>query len=140
MHIVGKNRPDFVTYGVTELKKFYIININITESGDGFEWDSIVTKPGDMFYGEIVSDIIRLNYSDDEMIAIINNYLDDMENQTYLTKFKEMQSWRKFSKQTAKDSILWAIDNNIYEVTPENEWVLEENNNESAEYNDIGGE
>ena len=124
MHLVGKNRPEFVMYGVREMRKFYIMNVNVTETGDGFEWDVVTTNPGDMDYGELVSGYIRLKYSDDAMIAVINNYLNDMTDEQRAEEFREMQNWRSAAKEVSKSAIKWAAEHSIYEPTEENEWII----------------
>jgi hypothetical protein len=143
MHQVGKYRPEHVTYGVTGLKKFFVINTNITEVSDMYEWDSIITSPGDMVYGEIVSGFIRLKYSDDEMIAIINNYLNDMSDEERAAEFREMQAWRSESKENAKEAIRWAYENGVYtDPTADNYWILgiEDENGESEDNGTIAEE
>ena len=51
-------------------------------------------------YEQLVSKIVRSVYSEDEMEALINNYLSDSE--TYSEKFTEMQAFRQEAKEIAK--------------------------------------
>lgn len=57
-----------------------------------------------MTYDYIVSNLIKLKYSDDKMQAIINNYLlDSTTDENVVKEFQTMQEWRKLSKVIAKD-------------------------------------
>ena len=53
-------------------------------------------------YGHIVSSIIRSKYDDNEMQAIINNYLLD-QSEEHTEKFNKMQLWRNKAKEVAKE-------------------------------------
>lgn len=54
-------------------------------------------------YGELVERIVRKRYSQSQVEAIINNYLDDSENAQYKSEFLEMQAYRKECKAKAKE-------------------------------------
>jgi predicted CopG family antitoxin len=53
-------------------------------------------------YGELVERLVRKRYSQSQVEAIINNYLDDSENEQYKSEFLEMQAYRKSCKAYAK--------------------------------------
>lgn len=53
-------------------------------------------------YGELVEQLVRKRYSQSQVEAIINNYLDDSENEQYRAEFFEMQAYRKECKAEAK--------------------------------------
>lgn len=55
-----------------------------------------------MSYGPLVNTLICLRYSNDEMQAIINNYLLDSTDENVLNEFNEMQNYRKLCKEVAK--------------------------------------
>lgn len=55
-------------------------------------------------YSEIVSTIINDKYSNDQMQAIINNYLAG----DHLEEYNEMQEWRKLAKDIGKQIISFA--------------------------------
>lgn len=63
-----------------------------------------------LFYGDLVSAIIRSHYSDDSMQAIINNHLLGDEEPEHLQAYREMQDWRVTAKAQAK-LILNVLDN-----------------------------
>ena len=53
-------------------------------------------------YSELVERLVRKRYSQSQVEAIINNYLDDRENAQYKAEFLEMQAYRKECKTKAK--------------------------------------
>lgn len=82
--------------------KNYIININIEqlESGD-WKWEEVIL-PSKPTYESITNAIITYKYPYDKMQAIINNYLLDSEDLNIKNEFNEMQNWRKYAKNYAK--------------------------------------
>ena len=52
-------------------------------------------------YESLVSTIIRSEYNDDRMQAVINNYLDNPTDESRLQEFTTMQNWRKEAKEVA---------------------------------------
>lgn len=54
-------------------------------------------------YGELVERLVRKRYSQSQVEAIINNYLDDSENEQYKAEFLELQAYRKECKAEAKN-------------------------------------
>ena len=56
-------------------------------------------------YEELVTGLIRTKYSQHQVEAIINNYLDEPANEKYLNEFKELQEFRKQCKAQAKTLI-----------------------------------
>ena len=54
-------------------------------------------------YGKLVSCIIRGKYSEDDVEAIVNNYLDDPDG--HKSEFDELQKWRSIAKQRAREII-----------------------------------
>ena len=56
-------------------------------------------------YGELVEQLVRKRYSQSQVEAIINNYLDDSENEQHKAEFLEMQAYRKECKLKAKSII-----------------------------------
>ena len=89
------------------------INVNITELSDGtYKWDclelpsfalnNIHKADNDTKYSVLVAHIIKAYYNDNQMTAIINNYLLEPEDESYKTEFNKMQKIRKLAKDTAK--------------------------------------
>lgn len=61
-------------------------------------------------YGPMVSAIIRSEYSEDAVEAIVNNYLADSENSDHTAEFQQLQEWRAKAKQAARTIIDDAIE------------------------------
>ena len=85
----------------------YTIAINIVEHQSGepflYTWEEVTFSPGTLNYGDLVSAIVKSKYTDDEMSALINNYLLDMEDTENKAKWEAMQSWRVEAKRQAKE-------------------------------------
>jgi hypothetical protein len=85
----------------------YTIAINVVEQQAGesfpYTWQEVTFPPGTLNYGDLVSAIIKSKYTDDEMSALVNNYLLDMEDTENKAKWEAMQSWRAEAKRQAKE-------------------------------------
>lgn len=64
-----------------------------------YDWARVVFP---FSYESLVSGIIKNRYKDDEMIAIINNYLENPEEGDHTTEFNNMQDFRKTAKEIAR--------------------------------------
>lgn len=102
-------RPAIVETAYNSFRqKTCTINFCIELKEDGtFEYESVEIAPGCFDYGHIVSAIIRERYSDDEMAAVVNNYLIsrlDSESEQ-VAEFNQMQAWREYAKGIAKEAL-----------------------------------
>lgn len=73
-----------------------------------------VTLPiGVMDYGSIVSVVFNDVYTNNQFQAIMANHALDPEDEEHETEFRQMQEFRKYAKQYAKDVLaeIEAIDN-----------------------------
>lgn len=61
--------------------------------------------PSQMRRSAIISAVIRAKYDQDEMEAIINNYLEDPTDEGALADIHEMQSWRCLAKLIATEAL-----------------------------------
>lgn len=98
-------KPSLWSFSLNGGQRQLTMNYNIVETKDEenttwYEYDTITLPLGVYGYGSIVSAIITSKYSNDEMQAIINNYLIDKKN--HKTEFDEMQNYRTFAKETAR--------------------------------------
>jgi hypothetical protein len=66
------------------------------------DYKRIPTEKRQEHYGELVERLVRQRFSQSQVEAIINNYLDDSENEQYKNEFLELQSYRKECKAEAK--------------------------------------
>lgn len=54
------------------------------------------------YYGQLVSKYVRERYTENDVEAILNNYLNDMTNEKYKAEFDALQVYRNECKQRAK--------------------------------------
>jgi len=79
--------------------------LNETEGGYKYRWQSVTLEPGIWNYGPIVNAIVTLEYPTDKMQAVVNNYLGAPEDPEAVGEMQDMQNWRAFAKQVAKDAL-----------------------------------
>lgn len=86
-----------------------VIRLDITKKEDGtWECEEVeynhkepLTEEKD--YGPMVSTLIRVRYSQDQVEAITQNYLSDPEG--HKQEFDDLQAWREECKRIAKNVI-----------------------------------
>lgn len=100
--------PQFVTCERNLGRNVYTINFDVKkltkkEATDGqkYKYHTITLPAGQYDRNTVISAIICQRYSNDEMQAIINNYLLDEADSDALQEFTTMQEYRKFAKQLA---------------------------------------
>ena len=92
------------------------INLNIVQLTDGtYEWDqlelpdfalnNIHNADDETKYSVLIAHIVKAYYNDNQMTAIINNYLLDPEDESFKNDFNKMQKVRILAKNTAKEII-----------------------------------
>lgn len=64
-----------------------------------------INNKKDKEYELLVERLIRQKYSQSQVEAILNNYIDGTENEEYKTEFVELQNYRKQCKAKAKEII-----------------------------------
>ena len=108
--------PQLATFERHLGQKVYTINFNIeelddTETQDGrrYRYNTVTLPVGKFDRDTIISTLIRQKYRDDEMQAIINNYLLDPEDAEAVAEFNMMQEYRRFAK-TVADEFLQILD------------------------------
>ena len=90
------------------------INYDVVELEDGgYEYYSIPLPPAIWDYGVIVDLIIKENYPNGQMEAILNNYLFDPTDSEFKAKFDKMQEFRNYAKEIAKQAMQYVVDNNL---------------------------
>jgi hypothetical protein len=107
--------PDVITVQTYNGEYIYVaININVRKKTDElYEYDAIVLPEFALNnihkadyntkYSVLVSHIIKAYYNDNQAMAIMANYLSDMQNEQYAAEFIEYQRIRKVAKTTAKE-------------------------------------
>lgn len=84
---------------------YYVIRFDIIYSEELNEWiySQVELPYGKLSYDLIVNEMISYKYPIDKMQAIINNYLLEPDDENIRAEFTEMQNWRKYSKEYAKE-------------------------------------
>lgn len=59
----------------------------------------------DKLYGQKVHELIRKMYNQDDVEAILNNYIANPENPKYVQEFHDLQEYRALCKETARKEI-----------------------------------
>lgn len=106
--------PKFVEQRIIYGQKNRTINYEVEEFTEGgYEFNSIALPPAVWDYGVIVDLIIKEHYPNGQMEAILNNYLLDPSDEQSKAKFNEMQEYRNYAKELAKQAMQYVIDNNM---------------------------
>lgn len=110
-------RPEFVTCDRNLGRKEYTLSFDVEElaakeksDGRKFKYLVVTLLPGIYNRGAVIARLVSSRYSNDEMQAIVNNYLLDEGDEEVVAEFKAMQDWRKHCKKIA-DEFLAAIAN-----------------------------
>lgn len=90
-------------------KAYYNFCFDIVEEPPFFYYRSIMLPQSIVSYDTLVDAIITSEYSESQMTAIINNFLLDPSNRE---EFDEMQKFRKFAKDWAKEILTYPNSNN----------------------------
>ena len=85
----------------TRLRSGILYTINFDQQDDTCQSVN-VTK---VDYPTVTSAIIRHRYPDDDMTAVINNYLLSPDDDVAKSEFGAMQEWRKHAKEVAKAAV-----------------------------------
>lgn len=96
---------------ITKSLKYFYYTVNysqeLTEDNE-YEVESVTIildhKITAEDYGNIVSTFVRSKYSIDDVEAIQLNILEE-ESEKHLQELNELQEWRKYSKEKAKEII-----------------------------------
>lgn len=88
----------------------FFINIDIEQSNEMFDYQSIKVEYGKWNYSGVVDALVQYKYPTDKMQAVINNYLLDPEDVYAVDEFNKMQEWRKEAKEIAKEIAKEALE------------------------------
>ncbi len=82
-----------------------VFRIDITQTEDGYECDEVEYNHREPLteddYGPMVTALIRLRYSADEMEALLNNYVASKTTE-HKAEWNTMQAWRTEAKRLAR--------------------------------------
>lgn len=102
----GPERPEEQSEGICLGMRVHTVRYDISESGEApgmaWRWREVTLPPGVWDYDSLVAALVRGRYSDDAMMAIINNHLLDPANAATAAEWAAMQAWRAQAKATAR--------------------------------------
>lgn len=101
-------RPADVTAKIRLGQVQHTINFNVqTSDAEGYalRYQSVTLGPGVWSYDAIVNAIVCEQYPADKMQAVINNYLADQEGVEAKKEMDDMQAWRRYAKEVAKEAL-----------------------------------
>ena len=93
--------------------KKYTIYYNQREDEQGITSNMLNVPYGKWDYGIIVDLIIKEKYPNGQMEAILNNYLFDPTDSEFKAKFDQMQEYRNYAKEIAKQAMQYVVDNGL---------------------------
>lgn len=86
-----------------------LINFDVREEQDSeqgkYSYLQVEMYPSQMRRPAIISAVIRAKYGQDEMEAIINNYLEDPTDEASTADLHEMRRWRHMAKLVATEAL-----------------------------------
>lgn len=96
------NKENYTNF--KKLGDIYIVSFNAKEFNDNIITctQTTIKLNKHMSYEQIVAKLIRVRYTSDEEIALINNALLDLSNIANNDEYNEYQSWRAKCKEAAK--------------------------------------
>ena len=109
--IYSQERPRLKEVGrtVNPVTHTTLINFDIREEQDSeqgkYSYLQVEMYPSQMRRPAIISAVIRAKYDQDEMEAIINNYLEDPTDADVLEDIYEMRRWRHMAKLVATEAL-----------------------------------
>ena len=98
------NKDNYIPF--KRIGSVYIVSWNPKEQGNYIICNQESIKLNKhMSYEQIVAKLIRVRYTSDEEMALINNALLDLSNIANNDEYNEYQSWRTKCKEVAKNYI-----------------------------------
>ena len=94
-------------------QNIFAVAFDITETENGYEFETAELPPGVWRRDLIISAIIRSRYNTDDMEAIHNNVLADLTDRDAMSEHTAMQQWRAKAKQWSREIMQWAEEHGI---------------------------
>lgn len=110
---IGTDVPEKVTVTRFFGQRKYRYNFAAEPVDEGWRWLSLERTAVFWSRGDVISEIVRMRYTPDDVEAITANVLNDPFDDDKLSDFKELQRWRKKAKQWADELISWAEENGV---------------------------
>lgn len=99
----------------------YVFNFGCEKVDDMWRWLSLSSIAELKPKAEMVSEIVRMRYSVDDVEAITANVLNDPFNEERIAEYKALQEWRAKAKIYATELIAYAEEHGIAQAEPQEE-------------------
>lgn len=80
----------------------FILNEEKQDELTVYTWKYIIMPIEEYGYNKLVEAVIELKYSNSEVIARLNNFISEPDNDKYKLEYEELTSWRKYAKEFSK--------------------------------------
>jgi hypothetical protein len=98
----GGKHPETLTKKVKN-NTYKFIPYDIKSNDGVYSWKYIEIPPEQFNYNGLIECLIACKYTLRDTIAIMLNYLSDSNNKKYKEELDELQAWRKYAKDYAKE-------------------------------------
>lgn len=100
----SQEAPDFIV--ISRSRSHYFTTLNF-EDGIGTQFSVTITTDKRLTssqadYHQVVNAIIRSAYAQQDVEAIVNNYLADSTDADAVAEMQQMQQWRTLAKEVGK--------------------------------------
>lgn len=130
MYYTDSEKPNLVFRELEVGQYRYRIRL-VEEDGENYRWCEAILPRNVWNRGAIISALIRLRYSSDEVEAIMNNVLNDPLDESRMAEYKALQEWRMKAKEYALELLAWADEHGIGDLETQVE-------NEDENYDVVG--
>lgn len=114
----GDEKPTLVEKSKRDIRLVFLVNFSSEQIEGTWRWLS-VEVPYTWVKGIVISKIIRMKYSTDDVEAILNNILQDPLNEKRLEEYQALQQWRNYAKDVANDAFEYATEHGMIESVAE---------------------
>ena len=121
-----ENRPAAVLMRRETCQPVFTIRA-VREVDGGYEYLEAELPVGVWNRGAIISAIVRMRYSADDVEAVVNNVLQDPFNADRLREYKALQEWRKKAKIHASELMAYADEHGLVD------WDIPEDESHTTE-------
>lgn len=123
---ISEVAPNLVSMRRVNCQPVFTIRV-IREANGGYEYLEAELPVGVWNRSAIISAIVRMRYSADDVEAVVNNVLQDPFNADRLREYKALQEWRKKAKIHASELMAYADEHGLVD------WDIPEDESHAAE-------
>ena len=116
--IYGSELPNVVEQKTKHMQMFFSVVVLREQTEYGWRWQCI-DVPFTWNKGKLISSIVRLRYSVDDVEAILNNVFQDPFNEKRLEDYQALQQWREYAKSVEEEAREYALAQGLIESVEE---------------------